>query len=39
MGERERELGERVRCAVERLGSEQRGASIGFALDVGRIVV
>jgi hypothetical protein len=39
MVERERELGERVRCAVERLGSVRRGASLGFALDVGRIVV
>lgn len=39
MVERERELAERVRCAVERLGSVQRGASLGLALDVGRIVV
>jgi hypothetical protein len=39
MIERERELGERVRCAVERLSGVRRGASLGFALDVGRIVV
>jgi hypothetical protein len=39
MVERERELAERVRCAVERLGSVQRGASLGFALEVGRTVV
>jgi hypothetical protein len=39
MVERQRELAERVRCAVERLGGVQRGASLGFALDVGRIVV
>lgn len=39
MVERERELAERVRCAVQRLGSVRRGASLGFALDVGRIVV
>jgi len=39
MVERERELGELVRCAIERLGVVRRGASLELALDVGRIVV
>jgi len=39
MVERERGLDEQVRCAVERLGAVRRGASLGFALDVGRIVI
>ena len=39
MVERERALGERIRCAIERLGGVRRGASLGLALDVGRIVV